>query len=70
VARDRIRTAEDFIELAATRSGSSGREYAVRCAGEAPVSSNRWLTEQLRRYRSVPGTPRAGRGAPVVQSSN
>ena len=70
VGRDRIRTAEDFIELAATRSSLSGKEYAVRCAGEAPVSSNSWLSEQLRRYRDAPGAPRAGRGARAVQSPN
>lgn len=70
VARDRVRTAEDFIELAATRSSVSGRAYAVRCAGEEPVSSNSWLAGQLRRYRDAPGTPHAGRGAPVAQSSN
>jgi Family of unknown function (DUF5329) len=56
--RDRIRTAEDFIELAATRSSLSGQAYAVRCAGLEPVSSNDWLTEQLHRYRDAAGTPR------------
>lgn len=54
VARDRVRTAEEFIELAATRSSLSGQAYAVRCAGKAPVSSNSWLTEQLRLYREAP----------------
>jgi hypothetical protein len=70
VDRNRIKTAEDFIELAATRSSLSGQAYAVRCPGEAPVSSNQWLTAQLRRHRDAAGAPRAGRGTPVVQSSN
>jgi hypothetical protein len=69
-ARDKIRTAEDFIELAATRSSQSGQEYEVRCGGAAPVSSNRWLTELLHRYREAGGAPPPGGGAPAVQSSN
>ncbi len=67
-ARDKIRTAEDFIELAATRSSQSGQEYKVRCGGETPVSSNRWLSELLHRYRDAGGAPRLGSGAPAVQS--
>jgi len=55
--RGRLRTAEDFIELAATRSSLTAQPYAVRCAGQAPVSSNSWLTGQLRRYRDTAGTP-------------
>jgi hypothetical protein len=70
VARNRVRSAEDFIELAATRSSLSGQAYLVRCAGVAPVSSHSWLAEQLRRYRDGRGAPRAGRGAPAVPSSN
>jgi Family of unknown function (DUF5329) len=70
VARDRIRTTEDFIELAATRSSLSGQAYAVRCAGEGPISSNSWMTKQLRRFRDARGAPRTWRDAPAVQSSN
>ena len=70
VARDRVRTAEDFIELAATRSSLSGREYAVRCPGEAPVSSSSWLESQLHRYRDAHGASRAARDAPANQTSN
>jgi len=33
-AADRISTAEDFIEKAATKSGLSGRPYQVRCRGD------------------------------------
>ena len=70
VARDRVSTAEQFIELAATRSSLSGRAYAVRCPGEAPVSSNSWLAEQLHRYRDAHGASRTGRDAPANQTSN
>jgi hypothetical protein len=70
LGRGRIRTAEDFIELAATRSTLSGQAYAARCAGKPSVSSNSWLAEQLRRHRDAAGAPRAGRGTPAVKSSN
>jgi len=68
VARERIRTAEEFIEQAATRSSVSGEPYAVRCAPAAPTSSSRWLREQLDRYRGAAalGAPRPGRGAPLL----
>jgi hypothetical protein len=63
---DRIRTAEDFIELAATRSTLSGAAYAVRCPGAAPVSSNSWLTELLQRLRdAAAGASREWRDAPA-----
>jgi Family of unknown function (DUF5329) len=70
VARDRVRTAEEFIELAATRSSLSGRAYAIRCPGEATVSSSSWLQEKLHRYRDAHGASRAGRDAPANQRSN
>ena len=70
LARNRVKTAEDFIELAATRSSLSGKEYAVRCAGEAPVSSKNWLTEQLRRYRDAAGATGAPPAASAVRPSN
>ena len=38
----RVRTSEQFIEYAATRSSITGREYTIRCAGvETP--SGEWL---------------------------
>jgi len=68
--RDRVTTAEEFIELAGTRSSLSGRAYAVRCPGGAQVSSSSWLVGQLHRYRDAHGAPRAGRDAPANQTSN
>jgi hypothetical protein len=55
VARDLINTAEDFIELAASRSSFSGRAYAIRCSGRASVPSSQWFTEALVRYRAFAG---------------
>lgn len=44
--------AESFIERAASQSSISGRAYQVRCADSKPMPSARWLTEELRRFRS------------------
>jgi len=70
LAHDHVTTAEQFIELAGTRSSLSGRDYAVRCPGEAQVSSSSWLKDQLGRYRDAHGASRAGRDAPANQTSN
>lgn len=49
--KDRIATAEDFIELAATESSMSGRPYLVRCGNGATVNSGLWFRDELARYR-------------------
>lgn len=47
---DKVSSAEDFIELAATQSSMSGRAYEVRCpAGIQPA--NIWLKTELQRQR-------------------
>ena len=51
VARDLVKTTEDFIELGATRSSLSGRAYQIKCADHAAVPSNQWLREELARER-------------------
>lgn len=60
-ARDQIKTAEDFIEKAATKSSISGRAYEVRCGGETAMS-NPWLRDALAHYRANAGGEL--RGAP------
>jgi hypothetical protein len=69
LAGDRIRTAEDFIDLAATRSSLSGEAYAVRCGKEASVSSSSWLYGLLLQYRDAakPGAAREKREAPGIR---
>jgi hypothetical protein len=69
VSMDRIKTAEDFIDQAATRSSLTGKAYAVRCGQDAPVSSSSWLYGLLSRYREAakPGAPPVGRGAPGIR---
>jgi hypothetical protein len=56
-----IKTADDFIEKAATKSSLTGIAYKVRCADSQELSSNRWLRDALARYR-LQGTP-ASKGA-------
>jgi hypothetical protein len=51
-ARAKINTAEDFIELAATKSSLSGRPYEIRCGGGMALTTNQWLHEVLVRYRA------------------
>jgi hypothetical protein len=53
--RNTIRSTEQFIELAASRSSSSGQAYQVRCDGQAPVASQDWLTRQLATIRRAAG---------------
>ena len=48
--RNKVNSAEDFIELVASQSSMSGRAYEVRCpAGVQPASL--WLKTELQRQR-------------------
>ncbi|CAI8768125.1 DUF5329 domain-containing protein [Pseudomonas sp. IT-P258] len=50
--KNRVNSAEDFIELAATRSSMTGRAYEVRCPeGAQPAST--WLKTELQRQRQL-----------------
>lgn len=51
VKRDLISSAEEFIELAASRSSISGKDYQVKCADQAVVNSAKWFAQELERYR-------------------
>lgn len=51
VRRDLVASAEQFIERAGTKSSMSGKAYAVRCPGKAPVSSAAWLGARLSAIR-------------------
>lgn len=53
--RDDIRSAEDFIVLAATKSAMSGKPYLVQCdAAELPAAD--WLTQELSAFRQRSGS--------------
>ncbi|MHC4937945.1 MAG: DUF5329 family protein [Planctomycetota bacterium] len=45
----RIRTAEQFIELLATKSSMSGKAYMIRLRDGTLIPSAEWLAERLRR---------------------
>lgn len=45
-------TAEDFIDLAASRSSITGEAYAIRCKAGPAHPSAVWLNAQLRAVRS------------------
>ena len=55
VARNHIKTADDFIEQAATRSSMSGLDYQIQCEAGPAVPSGLWLRTALIGYRSSPG---------------
>jgi len=68
-ANDQIKTAEDFIEKAASKSSLSGRPYQIRCGGGAAMTTGKWFSTALARYRntssrsrSVPCAPRRTQG--------
>ena len=53
VKRGLFGKAEDFIAGAASQSSISGRPYQIRCKDGKNISSNRWLSEELQRYRKT-----------------
>jgi Family of unknown function (DUF5329) len=50
-ASNQIKTAEDFIEKAASSSSISGQPYQIRCGGGAPMLTSEWFSAALARYR-------------------
>ena len=50
--RGAVQTAEQFIELAGSRSSVSGEPYLVKCGDAAPVTSAAWLGVQLQAMRA------------------
>lgn len=51
-ALNMVETADDFIEKAGSESSFSGNAYQVRCNGGAAVTSRKWLSDELARFRS------------------
>lgn len=47
-----LKSTEQFIDLAASKSSMSGKPYQVRCGNTAPVESKLWLTKELKAMRS------------------
>lgn len=48
--KGRIKTTEDFIRYAATKSSMSGRPYQIICDGDKMATAE-WLTRELDRFR-------------------
>lgn len=53
--RDRVSTAEDFIDGAASRSSLSGKDYLVQCGASPPIPAGTWLRAELARWRAAHG---------------
>lgn len=49
--RGAIDSAEQFVEIAASRSSTTGKTYFVKCGSGAPVESRQWLVKQLAAIR-------------------
>lgn len=49
--RDLVDSAEQFIELAGSKSSLSGRAYQVRCPGQPVMASADWLRARLAQLR-------------------
>ncbi len=56
-ARDQLKSAEDFIAKAATRSSMTGEAYAIRCAGAGQMASEEWMKAKLKVMRQAPHLP-------------
>jgi Family of unknown function (DUF5329) len=54
--QSKVKTAEDFIRLAATQSSQSGDPYRINCAGKEILSKD-WLLTELGRYREKASQP-------------
>lgn len=54
--KSQIRTPEDFIQLAATKSEITGKPYQVRTRDGRVLTSAAWLTGILAEYRSIQPT--------------
>lgn len=48
-----VKTTEQFIELAASKSSSSGKTYQVKCGNEAAADSKQWLNKELATLRKA-----------------
>jgi hypothetical protein len=49
--KDKISSAEDLIDYAATKSELSGKPYTIHCSGKPVMKSRDWLLKELRSFR-------------------
>ena len=50
--KDKIDSAEKFIEYSATKSTMSGKYYMVLCGDSPMVKTQDWLLQELKNYRN------------------
>ncbi|MCX4028427.1 DUF5329 family protein [Endozoicomonas sp. SM1973] len=50
--KEDIQTTERFIQLAASRSTLTGKDYQVQCNNQPSVTSRDWLMTELQNFRS------------------
>ena len=50
--KDKIDSAEKFIEYSATKSTISGKYYMVQCKDKPKVKTHDWLLQELKNYRN------------------
>lgn len=48
-----VQSAEQFIDLGASTSSSSGKPYLVKCGSANPIESKLWLSQELKAIRST-----------------
>lgn len=48
-----VQNTEQFIELAASKSSSSGKPYQVKCGSDGAIDSKLWLTRELAALRKT-----------------
>jgi hypothetical protein len=51
--RKKLSSTEQFIELSASRSSMSGKDYTVECPGEPVMTSSEWLHSELTSFRQA-----------------
>ncbi|MDJ0829306.1 MAG: DUF5329 family protein [Desulfobacterales bacterium] len=50
--KKKIETAEQFVELCATKSTMSHQFYTIACKGKPNIKSKDWLMNELKRFRN------------------
>ena len=54
--KSKISSTEEFIELSASKSTLSGKDYLVQCAGGETIKTRDWLLNELENYRRRSGS--------------
>lgn len=52
IEKKQVESTEQFIDLAASSSSSSGKNYQVRCGSQPAVASGVWLKGELQALRA------------------